>query len=131
MKRLEQIKRGRNGPRASISQLGPTAFLIGEDSWPVLGQAETNTGIRIHVAIGHVVNQLPDRPSSRTIRCLELLLGKSGHCGSQVLWQLPNAFNGRAALLRREGIGSRGITDWVAQVSEFSGFRSHQRFGLS
>ena len=71
---INDPKRGLNW-KFGVGELRQAVFVLGPDRRRlVLGQREFEPAIGIHVAVGNVMNCLPDSPAARTIRRVELLI---------------------------------------------------------
>src|SRR5262249_49018270 len=62
---------------ARVGQGGPAALVVGFDRRPVFGQGPLEADVAIHVAVGEVVDDLPDGPVP--VAGIELFLGQAGH----------------------------------------------------
>jgi hypothetical protein len=49
---------------ARIDQRGPSSFIVGLNGWPIFGQRPLEANVTIHMAIGQMMNDLPNRPIS-------------------------------------------------------------------
>src|ERR1700690_715333 len=75
---LQHYERAFDG-LARIGQLRPPILHVGLDGRPVFGQRELESHVRVHVAVGEVMDHLPNRPAAFAISCVELRVGESAN----------------------------------------------------
>src|SRR5438128_1614543 len=78
---IEQIQRQVHRSRFCVLKVSPGALVIWFDRRLPLRKRETISNVAVDMAIGDVMQQLPDGPAIRTIRRIELLIRPSGYCG--------------------------------------------------
>src|SRR6185437_1905334 len=77
-------QRQRNFQRrgAAVSQLRPTGFFVRLDGGFVFGESQLESNVGIHMAVGHVVDDLLYGPTSVAVGSFDLLRSQSGDGGS-------------------------------------------------
>src|SRR5574343_284975 len=73
MKCIKKCNRNIHRYPVYIIQLSPTFFIIGFDGGFILSKRQFKTHVGVHVTIGHMVYQLLDRPSTFSVRLIELM----------------------------------------------------------
>ena len=66
----------------------PVGFIVGLDLRLIFGERQFEADVGVQVTVGHVMHELPHRPSFRPIRRVELLLVQAVNRGTQIRWQL-------------------------------------------
>jgi hypothetical protein len=69
---VQQIQGGLYRRSPCVDQVCPNRLIVRFDSRLMLGQSKLEANVAIHVTIGHMMNDLPDRPTAFSIRCVEL-----------------------------------------------------------
>ena len=72
VERFSQRERGFKGRALRIVKLSPSVFLIRLDSRLIFGQSQLEAYITVKVAVGQVMNYLPDGPSPIAVRRIDL-----------------------------------------------------------
>ena len=68
----------------TIRQFSPSVFIVWPDRrWFVFGQREFESAKCVDVAVGYVMDRLPQRPTLGPVRCIKLLVIQSLHRGRQ------------------------------------------------
>src|SRR6185503_14008011 len=134
---LDQRQRYGDRGRLAIDGLGPQLLVVRLDRRIVLGHAQLEADVRVHVAVRDVVHDLPRRPSAVAVWRIKLLLGQSLHRGREAgrgrgdLVDELRRFSGRLFLPLADGItGIVGHTGAIVTV-QGAGFRvPHGGFGI-
>jgi hypothetical protein len=76
----EKIERDGNRQRSRIGQFCPLTLVVRVDfRWIRFGDGMFHSHVRIHVTVGHVMHNLPDRPPAQSIAGLELRIRQALH----------------------------------------------------
>ena len=120
---VQQLQGERRGQSAGLRQVGPRILIIGVNGWPVLhggeradaGDGQAHARIRVHMAIGDVVDELPYRPSAGTVGRVELGFAQSTECSGKLGRKASQNSDGLCSFGGREGGRARGLAYGVLQ----------------
>ncbi len=73
---FEEFQRPLDGG-GGVVQVGPGCFVIRLDGGVVFGESETDADECVHVAIGEVMNDLPDGPAAFAVGGVEVAVAKT------------------------------------------------------
>jgi hypothetical protein len=90
MQRFQQRQRNLNRKAPRILQLRPLRLFIWLDRRPILRQSKPHPYISIDMAVSHMVDQLPHRPSTLTVRSIKLLVTQAVNRRTQSSGQPSN-----------------------------------------
>src|SRR6185437_2397029 len=117
VQRLQQLKRNLDRRGTCIAQLAPRRFVVSLDYRLVLRQRQLEPHIAVQVAIGDMMHDLANRPSSVTIRRVKLRGAQPRHGLAQTRRRRLNSTDERRALVC--GYNSRHLepADWKARIA--------------
>ena len=98
-----------------VMEGGPGFFVVRLDGGPVLGEGEADAGEGVHVAVGHVVDELADGPAAFAVGGGELVVVQAVDGVAKLLGKLGERADGLHAVSEgdtggREGEAADGIT---------------------
>src|SRR5437899_11622368 len=102
--RGQELERRGDG-RAGLRCLGPLLLLVGSDRRSILGEPPLEAQVRVHVAVGQMMGDLPDGPSALAIRRVELSIVETDDRAAEARRR------GGDLLDRRGALGSRKLLD--------------------
>lgn len=118
---FEDAERPINRCVFAVGRFCPQRFVVGANGWIFLGQREFETGKRIEVTVGEVIDDLSHRPAARAVGRVELGFGRARHFELNVSGQAADfALPLREVVLRNE-FGNGKFTDWVLFVHFYGG----------
>src|SRR5262249_37139270 len=82
----------------------------------VLREGQLEARVRVHVAVGHVVHDLPDGPAVWTVGSIELAFVEAGDGRAKVCWRRRNRFDRRTSLVGSERLRPLVASDGKAQI---------------
>ena len=80
---FEEGERDLDGRLLHVGELGPAVFGVGLDGGLVLGQAELEADVGVHVAVRHVMDHLADGPAAVAVGGVELPVVEAGDGGAE------------------------------------------------
>src|SRR5215831_20615058 len=86
----------------------------------VFGESQLKPYVGIHVAVGHMVHDLANGPSSIAVRSIQLLIGEAGDSGAHERGRMFNAVEVLLFLLRGERSGVGEFSNRKARISHGS-----------
>ncbi len=72
MQRVQKRQRQSRIERSGIGKSGPILFVKRADQRRLLSQCQFASNIAVHMAVGKMVNDLPDSPASGPVRRIKL-----------------------------------------------------------
>ena len=112
---IEQGERYFDGRDANVGQLSPELLVVGLDAWLVLRQRELETAIRVQMAVGDMVHDLPNSPAVVTVRRVELRFVEPGDGATQVVRRALDLIDERMSVFGVESNGGIEPADGVAE----------------
>jgi len=112
---FENLKRKIDGSGPSIGKIGPELLVVRFDGGPVLGEGEAHADVRVHMAVGEMVNQLADGPAALSVRGIELSVAQAVDGGAQVFRQRGDGGDVRG-VIGEIGFSAAESADRVARV---------------
>src|SRR2546423_1910301 len=91
LQRIEELERILDRLAARTRQLRPGSFVIWLYGRLVFGQGDLESTVGIEMAVGHVVHDLLDRPTARSVPRLHLVARHASHRGSERTRSLGNS----------------------------------------
>jgi sulfur carrier protein ThiS len=102
--------------RGHVGQRGESLFVIALHHRPVFGQRFAQAMKRRHVRVGHVMHELPHRPSAFAVRAVHLLGVEVAQRLAQLLRHLGQRDDGIAAVFRRDVVRRRKFADGITRI---------------
>jgi hypothetical protein len=99
-----------------VRQLGPRLLVVRLDRGILFREAEPKADERVHVAVGHVMNRLTNRPAAWPVRRVELLVRQPAHGLAELRRRGGDGVDALRALARGQRRLRVGRSDRVAQV---------------
>jgi hypothetical protein len=116
VKGFQQRERNFDGSIARVLQLGPESLVVGLDRRLIFGERKFASDVRIHMAVGNVVHDLPDGPAAWAIGRIKLPLGEPGNSVSQSLGRRGNLRDRTFAFIGGQRLFVLVLPDWVTQI---------------
>ena len=124
----EDGQRDRRIRVAAVRQLGPDLLLVGLDGWRVLGQRQLDARVRVEMAVGDVVHDLPRCPPAVAIRRIDR---RPGSCRARATCRAAGCrARDPAATLgveSHQGSGTNGPTGYRLSMTASSGLPRRPR----
>ncbi len=90
VQRIEQAERHLDRHRFRVRKLSPSGFVVRTNGRRWFRKSEAKTGVAMHVAVGHMVNHLTDRPAAVAVGGVQLSVSKTLDSIPQMFGRLLN-----------------------------------------
>jgi hypothetical protein len=99
-----------------VAQRGPGGLVVGLDGRPVLGEGEAYSDEGVHVAVGDVVDELPDSPAAFAVGRVEVGVLQAFDSVAQFGWEIGQSSDGAEQLIFGDLFGRGELADGIARV---------------
>ena len=116
VQRFEQRQRGDDRRNTRVGQFGPARFFVGLDPRGVFGERQLEPAVGVHVAVGHVVNDLSHGPAARPVRRVEFGRRQARDDCAQGGGHVRHLIDPRRALFGRDRPFQGELAHGIAQI---------------
>ena len=100
----------------TVGEFRPPSFVVWLYGWLVFSERQLVTHVRVHVAVGHVVDHLPHRPATVAVGSVELLRRQSRNGSAHVSGRVFDLCDHGGAVCLAHSHGKAEFADWESWV---------------